>query len=307
MTELARAVEPPRSRGRLKWTLGFAAIAATGFGVQQSLSRQEPVVASPPAPPLISPIMVPLPAPQLVVIRPPPPPILEPSAPEVPEVPEPRATAPVIRAECVARSVDAEQPPHCMWDTGFPAISADGTTIATELIPIDDGRGNPGLTIQFLDIATNKRVKSVLVLDPDEYVTYDDAKRPALDKRIARRAARLQDALVGYRSMLRLGASTDDSSTVREAGGVRADTLDDAVRIVDTATNLAIWQRRFDVAVEFPNRKLDGERCEPITASEISAAWDPQTRTALASVDYLTGPEFCGHDVQRDYAMRVKP
>lgn len=306
MTELARAVEAPRSRGLLKWGLGLVALIGTGVGVTLLATWNEP--APPPVAPVISPILLPIAAPQLVVVPSPAPA----PAPEPEPEPEPdpsetvRALAPVIRAECVTET-DPDAQPHCRWDTGFPAISADGSTIATAYLSNNDGNGTPGLTVRLVDAATSKVVKSVLVLAPDEYVVGDDPKRAALDKKIARRAAQAQALLGGYRSMTKLGTWDTESNQGRDVGGLRAEFSDDSIRVIDIAANVAIWQRRFDVAKEFPARTLDGEHCEPTYTDGMSAAWDPPTRTLVTSVNYLTGPEFCGPAVQRDYVVRVTP
>ncbi|MBL9013092.1 MAG: hypothetical protein JNL83_02885 [Myxococcales bacterium] len=261
-----------------------------------------------PEAPMVSPILLPIAAPQLVVIpspEPPPPPEPEPE-PEPDLASTALALAPVIRDECVAET-NPDGQPHCSWDTGFPAISADGSTIATAFVPDDRGRGNPGLTIRLVDVATSKIVKSVLVLSPDEYVATDDATRPALDKKISRRAAQAQALLGGYRAMTKLGVWDTEANQGRESAGLRAQFSDDSIRVIDTTTNVALWQRRFEVATEFPNRVLDGKRCEPTFTNGMSAAWDAPTRTLVTSVNYLVGPELCGSSVQRSYVVTVAP
>ena len=304
--ELARAVEPPRSRGILKWTLRLAVVAAAGFGVKAALSRGEPEPEPVPVAPAISPILLPIAAPQLVVVpAPAPPPAPEPEPVEVTEPPV-RALGPVVRDECVAET-DPDAQPHCHWDDGFPAISADGATIATAYVPDDDGRGHPGLTIRIVDVATSKVVTSVLVLSPDEYVPPGDEKRPALDKKIKSRAARAQALVAGYRAMTTLGTWNTESNQGREIGGLRAQFTDNSIRVIDVANNVVIWQRRFDVAKEFPDRKLGGESCEPIFTNGMTTAWDASTGTLVTSVNYLRGPEFCGSSLQRDYVVKVTP
>jgi hypothetical protein len=296
-------------------TFGIVATCALATAVATKIALTPPAspepIAEPPAPKPAAPVVIPIITPQPIVVQVPapvPPPV------EIAEAlpPSPRAVIPVVRTECVTWSPDDsdEAMESCTWDSGFPAISADGTTLVTAEIPLDDGRGHPGLTIRFIDAATGKRVKSVLVLSPDEYTSpgQDDgmeANYRAMLKKVDRRATAVQKLLDAgrYRTLVRLGSSTSEPSAPANEG-LAAEYEDDAVRVIDRATNTVLWQRRFSVAAEFPNRKLDGDHCEPIAVSNVAVAWDPPTRTAVAQVTYRHGPEFCG-DSAREYVVQV--
>jgi hypothetical protein len=257
-------------------------------------------------------VVIPITTPQPIVVQVPPPAPAVQAIVEPPPPPPARAAIPVVRPECVTADPDGDDTMvSCTWDSGFPAISADGTMLATAEIPVDDGRGHPGLTIRFVDVKTGKRVKSMLVLSPDEYVALgpDDgmeAKYRAMQTKTNRRSVAVQNVLDvgGYRSLVRLGNSTSppDTWTIEK---LAAEYDDDAVRVIDRATNTVVWQRRFSVAAEFPNRKLDGEHCEPIGVGNIAVAWDPATGTSVAEVAYRHGPEFCGESA-REYVMQVR-
>ena len=286
-------------------TCALATAVATKIALTPPASRLPIAPAPAPKPP--SPVVIPITTPQPIVVRVPAP---APAAnEELVELPPPpaRATMPVIRPECVTSTPEyGDTLVSCTWDSGFPAISADGSVIAAAYIPDDDGRGNPGLSIRFLDVATGKRVKDVLVLSPDEYVTPEAAGHAALLKKIERRAAAAQKILdeSTYRSLVRLG-STNSSADRWQAAGLEAEYDGDAARIIDRASNTVLWQRRFAIGTLFPNRTLDGERCEPIDVSDVALSWDPETRTALAEVAFRHGPEFCG-DSKHDYVHRVR-
>jgi hypothetical protein len=281
-------------------TCAIATWVATKIALTPSASP-EPIVA----PKLAAPMVIPITTPQPIVVQVPAP------APPIPvvideEPPPPRATFPVIRAECLTPiPEDGETRDSCLWDGGFPAISADGSTIVTADNKGDEPDGTPGLSIRFLDAATGKRLKELLVLSPEEYVT--PAQEEAIEKqyramlkKVDRRSAAVQKLLDDgrYHSLTWLGTAPVD--------GLAAEVEGDAVRVIDRTANTVLWQRRFAVATEFPNRTLDGERCEPIDVSDISIAWDAPTRTLVAEVAYRQGPEFCGRDTQRDYVVQVR-
>lgn len=309
---LTRSALPPRSNRVV--TIGIVATCAIATAVATKIAltpsaRQEPTIARPAAKPATSAI-IPITTPQPIVVHAPPPPPPKVALVELPP-PPPRATTPVIRAACVTSDPETQSHASCTWDSGFPAISADGSTIAAAYIPVDNGRGHPGLSIRFIDATTGKRVKDMLVLSPHEYVDRTageeaERKHQALQQKVDRRAASAQRLLDegAYRSLVRLG-SRGTASELVQAAGLEAEYDMDAARIIDLASNTVLWQRRFAVGELFPNRELDGERCQPIGVGDVALSWDPQTRTVLAEVAFAHGPEFCGES-KHDYVQRVR-
>lgn len=189
------------------------------------------------------------------------------------------AAVPFIQAQCLA--VQDEPPPSCAWDDGFPAISRDGTTIAVKHTGEDGGRGNPNLRIELFDVATNKRLRSVTILTGDEYDRWD-----ALKATVAARAAKLNAQLDGYRTLQNIEATST----------LELEQQDALVRVVDTETHRAIYQRDFDAAVVYPNHKSDPDReCSGLSQiGGIDAWWDAGTRTLVTSVMYAYGGCLCG-------------
>src|SRR5512143_579195 len=104
-----------------------------------------------------------------VVVTPPAPVATEVPPPPSPPKPEPalHAMNPMIDTLCVIPGVAPDA--RCTWDDGFPALSPDGKTVAIAYHPDDGERGNPDLTIRFVDVASSKVVRDDLVLAPDEY------------------------------------------------------------------------------------------------------------------------------------------
>lgn len=311
MHDLHRPTLTPRRRA----TLGLAAALATlfGAGVVTTIALQrtkQPVVhVAAPAQPMVLPFAVP----SLVVLpaalqpeppAPPPPP----PAPEAPPTIAPRALVPTVNPTCASFS-DASA---CTWDTGFPAISADGSTIAIRYVPDDSGRGYPGLSIFLVDTKTSKITKTMLVLSPDEYLDdADDAGWPKLNAKIAKRAAIAQRVLDdrNFRSLSLIDIKSSGDDAEEDAGErtlvttdatLHAESSGHSIRLVDTAANTVVWQRQFPVEAAYPaakNPSPDGDGCYPSATSGVGVAWDPQTRTLLATVHYQSGPCYCADEV----------
>lgn len=302
--ELSRIAQSPRTNRSLLFGLCATAVVATAVITKIALTPGDAPAPLPPAPKAEAPVVIPIAAPQLVVVQAPVPPPAPPPPP--PEEPAPRASAPFLQAACILEDPNSEPLASCDWDHGFPAISADGKTIAIQRHIDDGGRGNPGVSIELVDVATSRVKRTVMVLDPDEYVFGEDPKWAALEKTVEKRvdsAQRLLDA-GGYRALAVVGEKDDD--TLR-AAGLRTEFDSELARVIDVATNSVIWQRRFSVAREFPNRKLDPDvdSCEPMHTGNMTIAWDAQTRTILADVSYGAGPCYCG-DTDVAYVQRVR-
>lgn len=240
-----------------------------------------------------APVVVPMPitvAPPVAeaVILPPPPPV--------------RAATPFLQAQCLygedAPDVDRAT---CDWDDGFPAIAADGKTIVVKHTDEDGGRGNPNLRIEFFDVATGKRLRSVKILDGDEYdTTKYDALLLALDLRIAKLNAQLD----GYRTLATLDNIEEQNL---EGTRLRVDRHDSIVRIVDTDSQRAIYHRNFAASVVYPNHKSDPDReCSGLAQlGDISVWWDETTRTLVSAVFYAYGGCMC--DGQTDTFVKRVP
>ena len=282
--------------------IGLTAVLATAVGVNIAKTPRAPAGEDPPvvrAKPRASlPVVLPVPQPQLLVVHAPPPPAPSPPpVPEPPPPPEPRAATPRLDVECDLASFTDGGPASCAWNRGFPAISADGATIVQAVNPDDGGRGYPGLVVQFLDVATARVISTHTIIDPndfDDLSTLPSRKRAAVD----RRAARVQEQIDAgrYRSLARVQMPNDEW---RYASPLRADVEGDRIRIVDLATNAALWEHRYDVAVQYPNRKLDPDVafCEPTATHSIEAWWDATTRTLITSVGYGAGSCMCSDEI----------
>jgi hypothetical protein len=225
-------------------------------------------------------------------------------APAIEEAP--RAITPRLEPACFhIYSPEEDSPAHksCEWDDGFPAVSRDGKLVVTKYVEDDGGRGNPNLRIRFLDVATSKVVRDVLVLDADEVdAMYDDegqaTKRAQLERKVAQRMAtaqRLIDAR-GYRSLEHLGTNDAHNQFIsNDRSKIHAEFDATAVRAIDPATNRVLWQRRFDVPNPTPDNGHD--ECMGWGLRELDIAWDPETRVVIATSQYDRGGCMCSTDV----------
>ena len=288
---LRPAVVPP-NRGFLvgAWIGGSALVVSIAAAVIMRMPDAPPAPVAKVTVAPAAPVVVPVP----ITIMPPAPPPPPPS-PAEPEPPPIRAARPFLQAACVLPDGEAAS---CTWDRGFPAISEDGQTIVREAIADDGGRGHPNLAIEFVDVATSKVTKSVLILDANEY----DPEHQQLTARIGKRVAAAQKLIAagGYRSLLPL-ARLDDPT----GGTLRVEPNGGAVRIIDTEKRLAIFQASFEASVVAPDHKDDAEReCSGLSAHEPSVWFDEHTRIALVTVDYTYGGCMCGSET-RVFVTRV--
>jgi hypothetical protein len=277
-------------RPRTRWILALAGAASAGAIAVTVLRPRPPPIVAPIAMPT-APIVVLPPAPHGEVQVPAPP-----APPEPPPAPPPRANAPHLDAGCVLSGMvpglmDGVSRVSCEWDDGFPAISADGTRVAIKRHPDDGGRGYPGMMIDFIDVATSKVVRDIVVLDPDEF----DPENPAKHERKATRRVAEAQALLDaghYRSLDLVGgplASTPEPDPA-DAARIHAEVDDADIRIVDPATNRALW--RDHIAIPRP-RPLRGDDCDGWSIYRTTVWWDAKTRTVLVDQIYRSGGCLC--------------
>jgi hypothetical protein len=249
-----------------------------------------------PVAPIVSPVTVivsPTPAPT-VVIEPPPPPPLPVSAESPPRPPTLRVLTPSVDAACLLGG-DAVAA-GCAWERGFPAISGDGRTIATEVYlgefdPDGEPVESPGVAIHFLDAGSLKLERSLTLLAAGER---DRTKDPhELRARVTRRAAGAQRSLATrrYRSMELLDIHGQEGEVQEAPGSVFAEAAGDAIRIIDGSRSAVIWQRR----LAFPTVADPGDSLcvAPFHHKFQAVWWDAASQTVMIEQSYATGGCMC--------------
>jgi hypothetical protein len=308
MTNFLRSALRPRVVRPLLPVIVSAALLCTAFVLGATLSRSDIVVTTPavtiPAPLVtVTPAPVVLPAP--VAVEAPP----APAAVEQPPAPQPRALVPKLDPACVIMSFDSVNP-ICTWDDGFPAISADGTLIATRFSPPTGPSSFYGLSIHFIDAKTSRLVRDTVILalgeadqsDAPDNGDPNDEKMQArrrLQTTIDRRVAAVQRTLDAkqFRSMVSLGSShstlgSDDPETARGPETIYAEILGTTARVIDSEARTVLWRGDFGVAG--PKRSDDDTSdCGGMSLWSIALWWDPATRFVLAGSTYRTGGCMC--------------
>lgn len=239
-----------------------------------------------------------LPAPVVNVSVPMPTPVAEPE-PVVPTpAPEPRSLKPMLLAQCVGAFDSSDA---CGWDDGFPAISNDGSVIATKFSMDDGGRGYPNLEVHLRDANTGKLTRTIQLLSVDEWVEdLESAPAVALRKKIEARVASAQKLLdaSNYRAMKFLGRRDEmldeNSKTVHPTSGIYADLDNGLARLVEPVTNTVIWQHDFTVARATPPD--DDEMCGGWNQIGMSLWWDETSRVVLSAQTIRTGGCMCSDD-----------
>lgn len=247
------------------------------------------------------------PAPIVNITVPPPP------APEVPMAPPPRALTPFLDAECIARTDSGEVEDRiarrCNWDAGFPAISADGKTIALKYSRDDGGRGWLNVAVMFIDAETSKTIGDHTIVAPDDL----DENGQATDKtraRATKRVAAIQKKLDAgqYRTLHVIQNLVPEPDFPATAGlRIEHEQFDASVRVVDGDTNTVLWRGEFNAATEYPPRKVDPDTdtgCYPGSTSNVSAWFDPATKLIAFQVSYASGPCYCSDEIHH-YVRRA--
>lgn len=200
-----------------------------------------------------------------------------------------RAIVPMLDATCVAPLVGREGDgvSRCAWPDGIPAISADGTTIATWL-----HAGEPTIAMGFIDAKTSRVIREErLVADPhtlDEDTLVPYARRADVLARTAALETELRTS--GYRPMIAPVIGHIDDPPRR---GVRIEyaTYEEAIRLVEG--DVQLWRGDFDVHEVFPRPPAQDEPCAPIDIDVLRAWWDATTRTVLVEASYRGPQESC--------------
>jgi hypothetical protein len=306
MTNLLRAALAPRVVRPVLLAIVSATLLCAAFAAGSLLSRPDIVVR--PAPVVVTPPAVVVPpahvtvAPAPVVM--PPTPVVVKPAPEPPvPAPQPRALVPTLDAACVIQTQGAPSP-TCAWDDGFPAISADGTLIATKYDPAMGPSDLYGLSIHFIDTRTSQVVRDSVILTPEEsvpFVVHDAAGEDQQQQRqrvmtlIYRRVAAVQRTLdeKRFRTLHELGSASasmgGESTSRRGPHPVYAEIVGTTARIIDSEASQVLW--RGDFWASEPKRSRGD--CSIWTPWSIALWWDPDTRHVLAIQTYRTGGCMC--------------
>jgi hypothetical protein len=313
MTNLLRAALQPRIVRPVLFAIAGATLLCATCVLGMSLARSEIVVAPPmvfvPQPQVtVSPAPVVMPATPVVVEPPAPAPLPAPQPPP----PPPRALAPMLDAGCV---IPDDHNPTCTWDEGFPAISADGTLIATKYIPPMGQSDFHGVSIHFIDAKTSRLVRDSVLVTRDEAAAYkyprlNDAGDPAISNEehlpeqqrmlatIYRRVARVQRTLDAkrFRTLLELGSVPGNMGapepSLRGPNPVYAEIVGTTARIIDSAASRVLWRGEF--YADGPKRSEDDvSDCGAWSLWSMELWWDPKTRYVVAAQQYRTGGCMC--------------
>lgn len=272
------------------FSLAFAAIAlGLSFTTGMMLADEGTTTVAIPVPVIaMAPAVAPAPAAPIQEAPPPAP---------VPEEPPPwRALAPSLDAACFGRDSIA-LPTSCTWDSGFPAISADGRTIA-ELV-IEGPMGPTDASLVLHDIASSREVRRIAIAKStgDGQDPEDPVRRAEVEHRVA--AAQQVLAAGAFRALHPLGEQVGfaiDATEPRITGDVHAihaEWSNETMRLVDPSTRTQLWRHRF--SAPRPAKHVEPEDdCGGWDLARIGAWWDPQHRVVVARLLYLHGGCLCG-------------
>jgi hypothetical protein len=193
-------------------------------------------------------------------------------------------------------SISHELPHACGWDTGFPAISGDGNTIARLWQPDMAGRQSYEWAVELVDVHTSRVRRMPIVTREEDWKPGD---REVLWRNVSERVAAIQRFLDAnrYRSMLDMGTGGGTEGFApkpREQPPVTvyADIIDDQVRLVDPASATVIARHGFGF-VPRPDPYKPEESCSGWGLFRVTVSWDPPTRTMLAVQKYRRGGCMC--------------
>lgn len=213
------------------------------------------------------------------------------------DAPKPmRMAVPMLAAECFGRVTADDDSPTCSWDTGFPAISNDGTQIA-ELV-IEGPMGPTDVSVVFHDVATNKPTRTIAISREGE-LDYDRPDEPKYRAKILQRTATAQKLLDAgkFRALRSLGTHrTSDPSAPSEVTGdareIHPEWTGATMRLLDPEAGTELFRHTFSAAA--PSSTKTAEECSGWSLVEIAGWWDPQTRVVVGQLLHHHGGCMCG-------------
>ena len=171
-------------------------------------------------------------------------------------------------------------------DRGFPAISADGRTIAALF---SDGEAR--VKLRFVSVATSRVVDEIELAS--EHDAVDAQLRPTTHTRTAirERAAEEQAKLDAgrFRSLVSIPQVDAGSEHVDSVSMLYdADEDDSAMTVLDEAADRELWSARFTATGSgFPAGPADGPTCHPSKTRSIATWWDARTQTIVAEATFV--------------------
>ena len=209
------------------------------------------------------------------------------------DAPKPmRMAVPMLAAECFGRVTADDDSPTCSWDTGFPAISNDGTQIA-ELV-IEGPMGPTDVSVVFYDVATNKPTRTIAISMESEL----DQDEPRYRAKILQRTATAQKLLDAgkFRALRSLGThDTSDPAAPPEVTGdareIHPEWTGATMRLLDPQAGTEVFRHAFSAPAPTSST---AEECSGWSLVQISGWWDPQTRVVVGQLLHHHGGCLCG-------------
>jgi hypothetical protein len=212
-----------------------------------------------------------------------------------------------LAASCLIRERTTDIEWSGCEEVEFPAISADGKTLAT-LFSDGDAR----VKLRFLSVATGAVIEDIALVS--EHDPLDEHQHPTAATRtlISERVSEQQEKLDAGRYRHLMPIPMVDAGSERVAGvSMLYDRNEDAnaITILDESTDTKLWSARF-IATEhgYPAPVMGddaGPTCQPATTSTIASWWDPRTRVLLAEVTYVGWACDCTTWAVDDYVHRA--
>jgi hypothetical protein len=212
----------------------------------------------------------------------------------VADAPKPmRMAVPMLAAECFGRATADDDSPTCSWDTGFPAISNDGTQIA-ELV-IEGPMGPTDVSVVFYDVATNKPTRTIAISMESEL---DQQDEPRYRAKILQRTATAQKLLDAgkFRALRSLGThGTSDPAALPEVTGdareIHPEWTGATMRLLDPQAGTEVFRHAFSAPAPTSST---ADECSGWSLVQISGWWDPQTRVVVGQLLHHHGGCLCG-------------
>lgn len=213
-----------------------------------------------------------------------------------PPIAEPRPLVPHLDAGCLlpaAMDGAPTEPSPCGWDSGFPAVSADGTLVAVvrvQTTPMDGSATD--MWIDLLDRRTSRAVRQLGLFTSADL----GLDRSSALAKVTVRVASAQRVLEShqFKTMIALGDSRSEVQPV-DATHVHAEFRDGRARIVAPRAATVLWQGEPGVA---PPPGLAGPHAEAAECAgwnlhSTQLWWHPDAKVVFAQLRYFSGGCMC--------------
>jgi hypothetical protein len=214
-----------------------------------------------------------------------------------------------------ARAADGDDagapPPPAAWLADLPAVSDDGSVVAVANHESLGARGDERLLLDFIDVASDRLVRRIIVSDPDHPESHAGAEakaRAVLGERTWVRLRKLdvrEDAGAPPRMS---GTGAPAQSNLASGGGLEVQYREPALAVRDTTGSADLLRKKEPTWSHPAGRRCPGCDVCPAPLAILDNAWvDRMHGVLLVDVSFAGGSDICWEPPDDLHAVVLPP